>query len=197
MVNRLYVLIFYYDFPHRRPISEIAQTYKRGCSEGGKPNSRFYLAICREKEQQKASGVRRQEVCLICNMHLNTHICRNTKVSVFRSLKRYQVISSICFAKKLSHRYPSARGKKETRRVPAAASTILLPHSSSSGSPPHRSHGDSVHRTAPTVSSVRNLKTFSFVFMHQHLWPFSANGHMTSRRQLVVRGTIRACFPKY
>lgn len=26
MVNRLYLLIFYYDFPHRRPISEIAQT---------------------------------------------------------------------------------------------------------------------------------------------------------------------------
>lgn len=59
MVNRLYLLIFYYDFPHRRPISEIAQTYKRGCSEGGKPNSRFYLAICREKKQQKASGVKR------------------------------------------------------------------------------------------------------------------------------------------
>lgn len=83
MVNRLYVLIFYYDFPHRRPISEIAQTYKRGCSEGGKPNSRFYLAICREKEQQKASGVRRQEVCLICNMHLNTHIVVTQKYLFF------------------------------------------------------------------------------------------------------------------
>lgn len=196
MVNRLYVLIFYYDFPHRRPISEIAQTYKRGCSEGGKPNSRFYLAICREKGQQKASGVRRQEVCLICNMHLNTHIVVTQKYLFFA---RSNVIrlSLLSASPKNCRRYPSARGKKETRRVPAAASTILLPHSSSSGSPPHRSHGDSVHRTAPTVSSVRNLKTFSFVFMHQHLWPFSANGHMTSRRQLVVRGTIRACFPKY